>query len=82
MVAHVALLDVPRPVVECLARLLDANRRRLRTSKGSRALGPFRQAVLVLRWSRERGCVRLLAPDASVSRATGYPLPATAICIH
>ncbi|MFA3841364.1 hypothetical protein [Streptomyces aureus] len=55
LVTYVALLDVPRPVVECLARLLDANRMRLRTSKGSRALGPFRQAVLVLRWFRERG---------------------------
>ncbi|MET7621886.1 transposase family protein [Streptomyces sp. NPDC005408] len=66
------MLDVPRPVVERLARLLDANRRRLRTPKGSRALGPFRQAVLVLRWFRERGCVHCLARDAGVSQATGY----------
>ncbi|MEV5012447.1 hypothetical protein AB0K74_44325 [Streptomyces sp. NPDC056159] len=32
-------------------------RRRIGTPRGSRALGPFRQAVLVLRWFRERGCV-------------------------
>nr|CAI77955.1 putative truncated transposase [Streptomyces ambofaciens ATCC 23877]CAI78229.1 putative truncated transposase [Streptomyces ambofaciens ATCC 23877]CAJ87736.1 hypothetical protein SAMT0027 [Streptomyces ambofaciens ATCC 23877]CAJ89014.1 hypothetical protein SAMT0027 [Streptomyces ambofaciens ATCC 23877] len=32
-----------------------------RHSDGSRALGPFRQAVLVLRWFRERGCVHYLA---------------------
>ncbi|WTH12483.1 hypothetical protein OH776_44350 [Streptomyces sp. NBC_01578] len=37
-----------------------------------RALGPFRQAVLVLRWIRERGCVHCLARDAGISQATGY----------
>lgn len=41
-------------------------------SKGSRALSPFRQAVLVLRWFRERGCVRCLARDPGISQATGY----------
>ena len=44
----------------------------LRTPRGSRALGPFRQAVLVLRWFRERACVHCLARDAGVSQATGY----------
>jgi hypothetical protein len=66
------MLDVPRHTVEFLARLLAAHRRRLGTPKGSRALGPFRQAVLVLRWFRERGCVHCLARDASVSQATAY----------
>ncbi|WP_446474012.1 hypothetical protein [Actinomadura opuntiae] len=56
-----------------MARLPDANRRRLRTPKGSRAPGSFRQAVLVLRWFRERGCVHCLARDAGVFQATGYP---------
>ncbi|MFF3787533.1 transposase family protein [Streptomyces sp. NPDC001933] len=32
----------------------------------------FRQAVLVLRWFRERGCVHCLARDTGVSQATGY----------
>ncbi|WP_171109602.1 MULTISPECIES: transposase family protein [Streptomyces] len=72
MVTYVATLDVPRHVVEFLARLLAAHRRRIGTPKGSRALGPFRQAVLVLRWFRERGCVHCLARDAGVSQATGY----------
>ena len=72
MVTYVATLDVPRHTVEFLARLLAAHRRRLRTPRGSRALGPFRQAVLVLRWFRERGCVHCLARDAGVSQATGY----------
>lgn len=72
MVTYVAMLDVPRPVVAFLARLLAAHRRRIGTPKGSRALGPFRQAVLVLRWFRHRTCVHCLARDAEISQATGY----------
>ncbi|WP_441249021.1 hypothetical protein [Kitasatospora sp. McL0602] len=72
LVTCVATLDVPRHVVEFLARHLAAHRQRLGTPKGSRALKPFRQAALVLRWFRERGCVHCLARDAGVSHATGY----------
>ncbi len=72
MVTYASALDVPRPVVEFLARLLAAHRRRIGTPKRSRALGPFRQAVLVLRWFREHGCVHCLARDAGISQATGY----------
>jgi hypothetical protein len=72
LVTYVATLDVPRHTVEFLARLLAAHRRQLRTPRGSRALGPFRQAVLVLCWFRERACVHCLARDAGVSQATGY----------
>ena len=32
----------------------------------------LRQAVLVLRWFPDRGCVHCLARDAGVSQATGY----------
>ncbi|GAA2111184.1 hypothetical protein [Streptomyces synnematoformans] len=59
-------------MVEFLARLLAAHRRRIGTPRGSRALGPFRQAVLVLRWFREAGCVHCLAREAGISQATGY----------
>ncbi|MFV2118031.1 transposase family protein [Streptomyces sp. Act-28] len=72
MVTHVATLDVPRHVVDHLSRPLAAHRRRIGTPRGSRALGPFRQAVLVLRWFRERGCVHCLARDAGICQATGY----------
>lgn len=72
MVTYAATLDVPRHVVEFLARLLAAHRRRIGTPKGSHALGPFRQAVLVLRWFRDRGCRHCLARDAGASQATGY----------
>lgn len=72
MVTYVATLDVPRHAVEFLARPLSAHRQRIGTPKGSRALGLFRQTVLVLRWFRERGCVHGLAREAGVSQATGY----------
>ncbi|MGX4694512.1 transposase family protein [Streptomyces sp. JNUCC 63] len=72
LVTHVAALDVPRHVVDHLSRLPASHRWQIGTPRGSRALGPFRQAVLVLRWFRERGCVHCLVRDAGASRATGY----------
>jgi len=72
LVTHVATLDVPRHVVDHLSRLPAAHRRQIDAQCGSRALGPFRQAVLVLRWFRERGCVHCLARDVGISQATGY----------
>jgi hypothetical protein len=72
LVTYVAMLDVPRHVVEYVARLPAAHRRRIGAPKGSRALGPFRQAVFVLRWFREAGCVHCLAHDAGIPQATGY----------
>ena len=71
MITYAATLDVPRPVVDHLARLLAAHRRRIGTPKGSPALGCFRQAVLVLRWFRERGCVHAW-PGTPAAVATGY----------
>jgi hypothetical protein len=76
LVTYFATLDVPRHVVDHLSRLLAAHRRCNGTPRGSRAPGTFRQAVLVLRWFRERGCVHCLAWDAGVSQATGYR------CLH
>ncbi|MGW0788606.1 hypothetical protein ACWD04_10200 [Streptomyces sp. NPDC002911] len=67
-----ATLDVPRHVVDHLSRLLSRPRRRIGTPRGSRALGTFRQAVLVLPWFREHACVHCPARDAGVSRTTGY----------
>lgn len=75
-VAQVAALDVPRHLVEYLARLPTAHRRPPGTPRRSRVPGPFRQTVLVLRRFRERGRVHCLARDAGVSRATGYR------CLH
>ncbi|PWJ05567.1 hypothetical protein DKG34_21935 [Streptomyces sp. NWU49] len=83
MVTCVATLDVPRHVVEYLGRLLAAHRRRIGTPRRSRALGPFRQAVPVLRWFHERGCVHCLARDAGVSDVEPGSVPdITAARIH
>ncbi|MEU9173142.1 hypothetical protein AB0D34_36155 [Streptomyces sp. NPDC048420] len=61
--------------MDYLSRLPAAHRRRIGTPRGSRALGPFRQAVPVLRWFRERGCVHYLARDVGVFRSTGHRYP-------
>ena len=72
MIAHRATLDVPRELAQFLARLLAAERRGRGTPKGSRALTCFWQAVLGLRWFRDRATPDALARDHGVSRATAY----------
>ena len=72
MIAYSATLDVPARLARWLARLLAAHRRAIRTPRGSRAIGPFRQAVLVLRWFREGSRVHHLARDTGISQATAY----------
>jgi len=73
VITYRASLDVPRDTVAFLARLLRAHRRRVRTRRGRRALTPWAQAVLVLRWFRNHGVrVADLARDAKVAPATGY----------
>lgn len=66
------MLDVPRHVVEYLARHLAAHRRMIGTPKDARSLSPFRQALFALRWFREAGSVHSLARDAHIFQATGY----------
>ncbi|WP_190824290.1 transposase family protein [Saccharopolyspora pogona] len=55
-----------------LSKLLAGERRRKGTRKGRRALTTFWQAVLVLRWFRDRTDTTKLARDHGVARATGY----------
>jgi DDE superfamily endonuclease len=55
-----------------VAKLLAAERRRRGTRRGSRALTCFWQAVLGLRWFRDRTAPDALARDHGVSRATAY----------
>ncbi len=70
MIACRATLDVPRELACFTARLLAAERRRRGTPKGSRALTCFWQAVLGLRWFRDRTSPDALARDHGISRAT------------
>jgi hypothetical protein len=72
VIVHHATLDVPRELVQFVAKLLAAERRRRGTPKGSRALTCYWQAVLGLRWFRDRTTPDALARDHEISRATAY----------
>ncbi|MFF4754922.1 transposase family protein [Streptomyces sp. NPDC002514] len=67
-----AVLDVRRETAEHLAKLLREHRERLRTRKGARALGVFRQAVLVLRWFVDGTRLVQLARDSGIAVPTAY----------
>jgi hypothetical protein len=70
VIAYRATLDVPRELIWFAAKLLLAERRRRGTPRGSRALSCFWQAVLGLRWFRDRTTADALARDHGISRAT------------
>jgi hypothetical protein len=53
--------------------LLRSHRRRLRTRKGTRSLGVFKQAVLVLRWFIDGARLSQLARDNGISLPTAPP---------
>jgi hypothetical protein len=72
VIAYRATLDVPRELAQFVAQLLLAERRRRGTPRGSRALSCFWQAVLGLRWFRDRTTAEALARDHGISRATAY----------
>jgi hypothetical protein len=72
VIAYRATLDVPRELAQFVAKLLAAERCRRGTPRGSRALSCFWQAVMGLRWFRDRTCPDALARDHGISRATAY----------
>jgi hypothetical protein len=72
VIAYRATLDVPRELAWFLSKLLLAERHRRGTPRGSRALSCFWQAVLGLRWFRDRTAPDALARDHGISRATAY----------
>jgi hypothetical protein len=72
VITYSATLDVPRGLAQYVGRLLHAERRRRGTRTNSRALTCYRQAVLGLRWFRQRADVTALGRDHGVSRATAY----------
>ena len=55
-----------------LAALLHAHRQRRRTRAGRRALGCFKQAVLVLRWFLDGTRLAQLAGDNAIGGSTAY----------
>ncbi|WP_443075529.1 hypothetical protein [Streptomyces sp. NBC_01483] len=71
-VTYTGVLDVSRATAEALAKLLLEHRERLGTRKGTRALGPFKQSVLILRWFLDGTRLTQLARDNRISVPTAY----------
>jgi hypothetical protein len=71
-VTYTAVLEVCRSTVEHLARLLRDHRAAIGTRRGWRALGCFRQAVLILRWFLDDTRLTQLARDNGLSLSTAY----------
>lgn len=71
-VRYTAVLPIGAPTVAFVSGLLDAERRRRRTRHGRRAIGPWRHAVLVLRWFLDATRVAQLAGDNQISSSTAY----------
>ncbi|GAA2534312.1 IS5-like element IS470 family transposase [Pilimelia columellifera subsp. columellifera] len=67
-----AVLDVRRETIAQVARLLYAERERRGTREGVRRLGPWKQAVLGVRWMVDGTRVAQLARDNDIGLSTCY----------
>ena len=79
MIPYRAMPDVPAELLRYLSRLLKAERRRRGTPAGSRRLTCRDQALLALRWFRDRTRIDRLAIDHAISRATACRYVAEAV---
>lgn len=66
------MLSVAEETVHFVSGLLTAERRRRGTRGRRRALGCYRQAVLVLRWFLDRTRLVQLSADNRIGRSTAY----------
>jgi hypothetical protein len=71
-VAYTAVLEVSEDSVLFLSALLHAERVRRGTRRGRRALGTYKQAVLVLRWFLDDTRMSALARDNGIAVSTAY----------
>jgi hypothetical protein len=71
-VTYTAVLPVAEETVHFVSGLLAAERRRRGTRGRRRALGCYRQAVLVLRWFLDGTRLAQLAADNRIGRSTAY----------
>ncbi len=71
-VNYTAVLPVDEDTVQLVSALLAAERRRRRTRPKRRALGCYRQAVLVLRWFLDGARLAQLAADNAIGASTAY----------
>ena len=71
-VMYTSALPLQRATVEHVAALLAAHQREIGTRAGRRALGPFAQAVMFLRWMIDATKVERLAGDNAIGRSTAH----------
>jgi hypothetical protein len=71
-VTYTATLSVREETVLSLSGLLHAERLRRGTRRDRRALGCFKQAVLVIRWFLDGTRVKQLAVDNGIGKSTAY----------
>src|SRR3954449_496506 len=71
-VIYTAVLPASEETVLFVSGLLAAERRRRGTRRGRRALGCYRQAVLILRWFLDGTRLAQLASDNAISPSTAY----------
>jgi hypothetical protein len=71
-VTYTATLSVREETVLYLSGLLYAERLRLGTRRGRRALSCFKQAILVIRWFLDSTRARQLAVDNGIGKSTTY----------
>jgi hypothetical protein len=71
-VTYTAVLPASDETVLFVSGLLAAERRGRGTRRGRRALGCYRQAVLILRWFLDGTRLAQLAADNAISASTGY----------
>jgi hypothetical protein len=71
-VTYTAVLPVEEGTVQFVSALLAADRRQRRTRPKRRALGCYRQAVLILRWFLDGTRLAQLAADNNIGRSTAY----------
>src|SRR3954452_507139 len=71
-VTYTAVLPIAEETVHFVSGLLAAERRRRGTRSRRRALGCYRQAVLLLRWFLDGTRLAQLAADNRIGRSTAY----------
>ena len=71
-VTYTAVLPVEEDTVQFVSALLAADRCQRRTRSRRRALGCYRQAVLILRWFLDGTRLAQLAADNGIGRSTAY----------
>ena len=72
MISYCATLDLSCDLATAVARLLAAHRRTIATRARTRALTPWAQAVLVLRFFRDATVIKALAREDAIALPTAY----------